>query len=68
MGPSTNEVKSILKVDLSFYGKISKVDHISLISNSNATNSELRVPLNKSFELELRNERNMTKFNNMGPK
>ena len=50
------------------YGEINKVEHIFLVSNSNATNSELLVPLNKSFELEMRDERNMTKFNSLGPK
>ena len=38
------------------------------VSNSNATNSELQVPLKKSFELEMRDERNMIKFNSLGPK
>ena len=51
-----------------FHSQTSQVDHISLVSNSDETNLELRVPLNKSFELEMRDERNITKFNSLGPK
>ena len=66
-GHQQTRIKSILKVDPSFHDQKSNADHISLVSNSNATNIKLRVPLNKSFELEMRDGRNMTKFNSLVP-